>query len=271
MFKTNQSQFINLFTFNRFFVSTVFLLFTLSLSGNALAYVQETGIEITGQASVFVEPNQFSLTLSIKEQGRFTDKLRMTVDNKSNQVVNVAKNLGVEEKNINSASVYLRIIKVEKNLKVHGLEVNQRLRNNQESQVLIDTKTPDDVIGEIFELSRTITVTFNDISDYDQFLNAVIKIGVTHISPLTMTIEDSDKYYQQALLQAVANAKDKALLLAKKAGKELSELVYIKETSNNHYRPQFRGSMMVNSSFEHSSDIGTKEITASVLVNYSIE
>lgn len=251
---------------NTIIISVCFILFN-----NTLANAQESGIEVTGQASVLVEPDQFALTISIAEKGHFTDKIRSIVDNKSNQVVDVAKNLGVKETNINSARVYLRIIKEDPNLKVHGLEVNQRLKNNQESKVVIDTQTPDYVTGEFFELSRTITVTFNDISDYDQFLNAVIKIGVTHISPLTMTIDDSDKYYQQALIQAVINAKVKALQLAEQAGKKLGELVYVKEVSNNNYRISFSALRRSNSSFEHRSQVGTKEISASVLVNYSIE
>lgn len=252
-------------------IHTIIFSFCFFLCSQTQANAQESGIEVTGHASILVEPDKFALTISIAEKGHFTDKIRSIVDNKSNQVVDVAKKLGVEESNINSAKVYLRIIKEDPKIKIHGLEVDQRLNNNQESKVLIDTKTPDYVTGEFFELSRTITVTFNEISDYDQFLNAAIKIGVTHISPLTMTIDDSDKHYQQALLQAVINAKEKALLIAKRADQQLGKLVYIKEVSNNQYRPQFRGSMMVNSSFDHGSQTGTKEITASVLVNYSIE
>ncbi len=95
------------------------------------AVTQESGIEVTGQGTILVEPNQFSLTLSIAEKGHFTDKIRAIVDSKSNQVIDVAKSLGVKANNINSARVYLRIIEEESKINVRGLEVNEPLANNQ--------------------------------------------------------------------------------------------------------------------------------------------
>ncbi len=264
MLKINTSLIINAFAISA----------CLILSNNVYAVTQESGIEVTGQGTILVEPNQFSLTLSIAEKGHFTDKIRAIVDSKSNQVIDVAKSLGVKANNINSARVYLRIIEEESKINVRGLEVNQPLANNQKSKVHVGTSTSsyvEHVLPQYFELSRNITVNFSDIDDYDRFLNAVIKIGVTHISPLAMTVDDTDKHYQQALLLAINNAKLKASNIANQAGHQLGKLVYLKEVSNNHYRARYNESMMVKSSFEHSSQVGTKEISASVLVNYSIE
>ncbi|MCI2284144.1 SIMPL domain-containing protein [Colwellia sp. MSW7] len=246
----------------------------LILSNTAFANTQESGIEVTGQATVLVELNQFVLSISIAEKGHFTDKIRAIVDNKSNQVIDVATNIGVKPRDINSARVYLRIIKEDPKMNIQGVSINQALSNTQKGKVHLgtnSTKTVDNVAQQFFELSRNITVKFSDIDDYDRFLNAVIKIGVTHISPLTMTVDDTDKYYEQALSLAINNAKAKALQIANQAGQSLGKLVYLKEVSSNHYSARFSASRMVNSSFEHSSQIGTKEINASVLVNYSIE
>jgi len=236
---------------------------------------QDSGIEVRGQASVFVEPNSFALSIAITEKGRFTDKIRARVDHKSNQVIKVAQGLGVKSKNINSARVSLRIIKEEPVIDVHSVEVNQRLPNNQKSKVHVGVP-PSNHVGNIrpqfFELSRNITVNFSDIKDYDQFLNAVIKIGVSQISPLTMTVDDTDKYYQQALSQAIKNAKAKAEQIAIQSEQRLGKLVYVKEVSSNHYRARFNSAMMsTNASYEHSSQIGNQAISASVLVKYSIE
>lgn len=235
---------------------------------------QTSGIEVTGQASVLVEPNQFSLTLSIAQQGRFTDKIRTIVDHKSTQVIDIAKGLGVHANNINSARVSLRIIENDPNVTVRGLEVDRSSAHSQKSKVYLGTNTPETVkriTPDLFELSRSITVNFSEINDYDQFLNAVIKVGVSHISPLTMTVDNTDKYYQQALLQAINNAKNKAVNIANQAGQKIAKLIYVKEMSTNHYGVRYSSTRMVNSSLEHSSEIGTKEINARVLVNYAIE
>lgn len=249
--------------------------FIFSFPSNVFADTSDYGIEVKGQASVLVEPDSFTLSIAVVEKGRLTDKVRAIVDHKSNQVIAVAKDLGIKPQYINSARVSLRIIKDEPRVDVHGIEVNQRLYNNQKSKVYVGvppSKLEDNVRPQSFELSRTITVNFADIKDYDQFLNTVIKIGVNQISPLTMSVDDTDKYYQQALVQALKNAKLKAKQIAKESEQKLGRLVYVKELSSNHYRARYKAVMMsTNASYEHSSQVGNQAINASVLVKYSIE
>lgn len=246
-------------------------------SSNVLANTQDYGIEVQGQASVLVEPDSFVLSIAIIEKGRLTDKIRAIVDHKSNQVIKVAQQLGIKAKDINSARVSLRVIKDESTIELHGLEINKNLPSNQKSKVHVGVtspqdKNPNNVRSQYFELSRNITVNFLNIKDYDQFLNKIIKIGVSQISPLTMSVGDTDKYYQQALAQAVINAKAKALQIANQADQNLGRLVYVKELSSNHYRTRFNSAMMsTNASFEHNSQVGNQTISASVLVKYSIE
>ena len=261
-------------TFTSFYKTLAFsTCFAFFISNNVLAEPNESGIEVRGQASVVVVPDSFTLSIAITEKGRFTDKIRAIVDDKTNQVIDVAKRLGINSKNINTARVSLRIIKKEFDLDVKELEIQRTLPNKQQSTVHIGTKSPaNNVRPQYFELTRNITINFSDIKDYDQFLNAIIKIRVSHISPLTMSVENTDKFYQKALLQAIKNAKEKAMQIADVSGKSINELVYVKEISSNHYRGRSSAMMMsTGSSFEHQSQVGSQSISASVLVNYSIK
>lgn len=260
-------------------ILTISSCFMVMFSSNVLANTQDYGIEVQGQASVMVEPDSFALSIAIIEKGRLTDKIRAIVDYKSDQVIDVAKQLGIKAQDINSASVSLRVIEEEQMPKVRSLEINENLANNQQSKVHVgvpsvngEMTSADHVRPQYFELSRSITVKFSKINDYDQFLNKVIKIGVSQISPLTMSVDDTDKYYQQALTQAFKNAKEKALQIASQAEQSLGGLVYIKELSSNHYRAQYNSAMRsVSSSFGHNSQVGNQQIYASVLVKYSLE
>jgi len=263
--------------FTKVFIISACVIF-LPLS-NAFAETQDYGIEVQGQASVLVEPDSFALSVSIIETGRLTDKIRVIVDHKSNQVIKAAQSLGIEPQHINSASVFLRVIKNDSAIELHGLEVNQRLPNNQKSKVFVGSSTANqkslkhnNVKPQFFELSRSITVHFSDIKDYDQFLNKVIRIGVNQISPLTMSVGNTDKYYQQALAQAIENAKVKAQKIASQVEQALGELIFVKELSRNHYRSRYNAAMMATtSSVSHNSHVGNQVINASVLVKYSIE
>lgn len=244
------------------------------LPNNALANTQNSGIEVRGQASVLAEPDVFSLSIAIVEQGHFTDKIRAIVDDKSNQVVDVAKSLGVKASNINSARVSLRVIKEDIDLKAKSVEVKQKLPNDQNSKVAVGVGTSNTVTAvqpQYFELSRNITINFTDIKDYDHFLNSVIKIGVNRISPLSMSVGDTDKYYKQALSLAIQQAEEKARQIATQTEQTLGKLIYIQETSANNYRALYNAPMRASASFEHSSQVGSQSISASVLAKYAIE
>lgn len=248
-------------------------LFTFSskVSANNFDY----GIEVKGQASILVEPDRFSLSVSVIEKGQLTDKVRARVDHKSNQIIETAKKLGIEAHNINSARVSLRVIKDDSNIAPHSLDMSQRQSERSKSKIFVGVPSSEQVTNVkpvFFELSRNITVNFSEIKDYDLFLNAVIKIGVSQISPLSMSISESDKFYQQAIAQAVNNAKEKAKQIAIQSEQKLGKLVYVKEMSSHYYQSRNNSAMMsVRASYEHNSQVGNQAISASVLVKYAIE
>ncbi|TMM43738.1 SIMPL domain-containing protein [Colwellia ponticola] len=262
---------MSLFTFIRTASATVlciFLLFSLT------AYA-DVGIEVSGQGSVVVTPDKFSLTLTITERGRMPSKLKVLVDKKSDMVVAAAKSLSIEENNIASARVNLRIVEEDPSITVQGLEYQKAKQGN----IYIDGQTIKQQTNHInehkkplFELSRQITVNFNDIEQYDHFLTQIIKVNVSHISALSMSVAGREEYYQQALLQAISQAKQKAQRMSKQAGRDLGELILIKELSSNHYRPMYAKAMMSDSSeTSHTSLTGSQTITARVLVEFSFK
>lgn len=256
----------------------IFMISILIISADSMAFNVETpNIEVKGQASVLAEPDRFSLTIAIVERGRLTDKIRAVVDHKSNQVVQTAKNLGIKNHDINSARVTLRVLEEKPSITIEGVEVNQRVGrvsfpNNQHSKVYVDVNNPKNIKTEYFELRRTISIHFTSIKDYDLFLTKAIKLGVNHISPLAMSVEDTEKYYQQALIQAINNAKNKATRIANHSNVVLGKLLFIKEQSSSYSRSRTSSVMMsAESSSNHNSQMGNQVINASVLVKFSIQ
>ncbi|KGJ92846.1 SIMPL domain-containing protein [Colwellia psychrerythraea] len=240
------------------------------------AFAFDSGeIEVTGQGSVVITPDQFSLTLTITERGRVPSKLKALVDKKSNSVISAAKNLGIRGTNITSARVNLRIVEERPSIQVQGIELNRARQGsvfidgqsiNQQSSNVNDHKKP------LFELSRQIMVGFNKIDDYDSFLEQIIKLNVSHISSLSMTVEARGEYYQQALLQAISHAKQKAQRMSKQAGRNLGEIVFIKEMSSNHYSPMYAEAMMSDTSPKvHTSQVGSQTITARVSAKFRLK
>lgn len=270
------------------FISTL-AVSSLTASVAVKAFNGETpSIEVKGQASILAMPDRFTLSMAITKRGRFTDKIRTAVENKSNQVIDIARSLGVKSQDINSATVVLQVIKNKPSIILEGLEANKRLekttflnskhnnqQTNQYSKVYVGVNgltNQENTTPLIFELTRTINIHFASPDDYDLFLNKIIKIGLSRISPLVMSVENTDKYYQQALAQAFKNAKDKATTIASQSGVSIAKLLYIKElsTNANHHDSS---SMMISSEKapNHISQTGYQTINASVLVKFSIQ
>lgn len=236
-------------------------------------------IEVKGQASVLAQPDHYSLSIAIIERGRLTSKIRAIVDHKSDQVIQVAKNLGIKDPDINSAKVSLRVIEAKPSIKMEGMALSQNVSNasfanDKHSKVYAGIKPvnkQNNVKPQYFELRRSISINFSRIEDYDQFLSKVIKLGVSHIYPLTMSVENSEKHYQQALELALDNAKEKATRIANHANVTLGKLIFVKEQSSHYYRPRLSAAMMSSEMVaNHSSQVGNQVINANVLVKFSL-
>lgn len=236
----------------------------------------DEGIEVTGQGSVVVVPDQFSLTLTITERGRVPDKLKALVDKKSQSVIAAANSLGIKDTNISSARVNLRVIKEDASIQLDGIEV----KKPRHGSVYIDGQTINQQSSNsqsyqakpiLFELSRQISVNFSEIEQYDNFLGQIIKIRVSNISSLSMNVADREEYYQQALLQAIQQAEKKAARMAKQADQKLGKLTFIKEQSSNNYRPVYAEAMMTSNSRQQQNSLtGSQTITARVIVKFNL-
>lgn len=227
------------------------------------------GIEVTGKASVMVVPDVFSLTISIKERGKSANKTKMIVDDKSSKIVKMFVKQGVEQHNIDTSQVSMFPIYEKPAITFDSKELHKRL-NNQEKITLSTEKSEDDQVSRLtrFEVSRTITISFKELSIYDQILDNIVKLGVSHISPVEMSVAESEKYYQQALYQAIDKAKEKASNIAQQAGVKLGALTSLKESG--YYSPT-RYSMASEAKVGFSSQVTEKAVSAQVMAIYDIE
>lgn len=266
--------------FLTFLFVNILAISALTIKANSMPLNGELpNIEVKGQGSVLAEPDLFSLTIAIAERGKVTSKLRAIVDDKSNQVVFLAKSLGIKDHDINSARVTLRVIEKKPSITLNTIEVNHRGEKGyspkkQPAKTYVDSDaatTQKNIKSQYFELNRTITVNFSGIDDYDKFLNKVIKLGVSHIYPLAMSVKDTEKYYQQALVQALKNAKNKATKIALHSKVDLGKLLYVTEQSTNYYRARVSSTRASEFSSGHSSQVGNQVINASVMVKYLIQ
>ncbi len=255
----------------------IFLLINTVITFTCAAYEQPQGIEVKGKAAVMVVPDKFSLSFAIINRGKSAIKTKALVDHKTNLVIKAANKLGIKRKNIQSARMNLRPIYRKNTVNYSAIEVKQNFNSNSNTSDkgrvhLAKNELDKATQPYIFEVTRQITINIDDIARYDRLLEQLVKIGVTNISSLSMSVANKDSYYQKALAQAIMLAKEKALRIAGQAGVQLGKLIYLKEISYN--APIVQSSMRMayaNESTMHDSNVGTTQIKAEVLATFAIK
>ncbi|MDO6446045.1 SIMPL domain-containing protein [Colwellia sp. 1_MG-2023] len=227
------------------------------------------GIEVTGKASVMAIPDVFSLTISIKERGKSANKTKTIVDDKSANIVKMFIKRGINEESIDSSQVHMFPIYEKPSITFEQQELHKRI-NPQEKITLSGKSSHQDNTRRLtqFEVSRTISISFKQLSLYDQILDDLVKLGVSQISPVEMSMENSEKLYQQALSQAIDKAKQKASDIAKQAGVKLGGLLSLKESG--YYSPM-RFTMASEAKSSFSTQVTKKAVSAQVIAIYAID
>jgi uncharacterized protein YggE len=238
-------------------------------------------IEVIGKASIKAHPDRFIFSVFIIERGRIASKTKAIVDHKSRLIIDSYLTTGIAKNAIESSRLQLSPrYEVRANKPVY--EIHQRVNNHGKSQITSNAKNSKVVINSqglsnsdlheqqkiYFEVSRTITVTFTDFEIYDQLLDNAVKIGVNRITPLQSAIADNETLYQQALIKALKNAKDKAQTITQQIGAKLGVITHLKESV---YHAPRAYAMASDSRESFSSQTTQKNITAQVSVTFTIK
>jgi hypothetical protein len=256
----------------------LFVLLSTSITKVHAHEMLEQGIEVSGKSVIFATPDQFSLSISITERQATAQKAKLIIDHKTNLVVQAAEKIGIAKDKIQTAQVRLNPIFGKLKANVSEIEIlnkkREKVSNNKIQRIHIQPDIDETVSQMVaFDVSRQITLSFTKLAEYDQLLDQLVKIGVTQISPLSMTVSNAAQLYQKALQQAVTAANTKAQLLAAQTGQTLAGVRYLKEQSYFAPAQQMRAQrselMMANSS--HQSLVSEQQINAEVLVRYDLK
>lgn len=232
--------------------------------------VSLSGIDVSGNAKLMAEPDVFIARFSIAEKGVNASKLKIRVDHKSSLLVDYARKLGIAEKDIQSARMSIWSHYEEPSIKITE-DIITKADENTWVKGQVNTNKPDNR-KLVFNVSRNITIKLRKIEGYEKLLDRATKVGVSNVSPLSMEFSNAESLYQQALDTAFENAKSKAQRLANKMGKQLGDVIHIKEQG---YRAPSTMVMQAESFSDQSRgfrpNVGQQSISAQVNVKFAIE
>ncbi|WP_290571500.1 SIMPL domain-containing protein [Idiomarina sp.] len=218
------------------------LLMSFTAYGQTFDRGQQSGISVTGAASVSAVPDQASISFAIEQRGNKLSALKTQVDQYTTRLIDDLLDRDIPRDNIQSfqLSIYPQY------------ETDNDGKREQRG----------------FIVSRNIDVTLPSLALYDQIIDLAIAQGVTRVGQVRFEVSDQQQLYQQALQKAFENARNKAEFIATTAGLEIVSVMSVQEQSMA--RPVMFEMAAMDSRSKSPSLPGAQEIEARLNVVFSV-
>jgi len=218
-----------------------FVLFSL-LSTMAIAQNQTPTVEVVGEGIVYVTPDMVNISISIEKEGLDLKNLRQKNGEAVAQVLQLlSKELPME----NFQTSYVSLYKDDYN------KLNK------------------------YRVVQNINIKLEDISKYDNLMNAIFDAGVNRIDGISFGVKNKEKLLQEARVAAIDDARKKALLYAVSLDQNIGKAIQIKEINShfNDIQPVERMSKMSLGSPANGNDntLAVGKIAIEAQVNVAFE
>ena len=218
-----------------------FVLFSL-ISTMAIAQNQTPTVEVVGEGIVYVTPDMVNISISIEKEGLDLKNLRQKNGEAVAQVLQLlSKELPME----NFQTSYVSLYKDDYN------KLNK------------------------YRVVQNINIKLEDISKYDNLMNAIFDTGVNRIDGISFGVKNKEKLLQEARIAAIDDARKKALLYAVSLDQNIGKAIQIKEVNShfNDIQPVERMSKMSLGSPANGNDntLAVGKIAIKAQVNVAFE
>jgi uncharacterized protein YggE len=224
-------------------------------------FTGEVTISVSGEGEVLARPDIGQFSFAVREEG--TDAVEAQ-DNSAEA--------------INAIMAYLEGADVdEKDIKTQNYSLNPKYKYEERVCAFDGYCPPGERVIDGYEVYQNISVKVRDLDNAGALISGVGENGATNISSIQFTIDDESVLQAQARAEAIADAKEKAQVLASDLGMRLDRIVGFNEGGGNNY-PQYERAYMAMDSevgFESKSvpaiPTGENEIRSDVTITYQLK
>lgn len=208
----------------------------------AIAQNQTPTVEVVGEGIVYATPDMVNISISIEKEGLDLKNLRQKNGEAVAQVLQLlSKELPME----NFQTSYVSLYKDDYN------KLNK------------------------YRVVQNINIKLEDISKYDNLMNAIFDAGVNRIDGISFGVKNKEKLLQEARVAAIDDARKKALLYAVSLDQNIGKAIQIKEINSyfNDIQPVERMSKMSLGSPANGNDntLAVGKIAIEAQVNVAFE
>ena len=177
-----------------------------------------TLISISGEGEVMAVPDVGQFSFSVVEGAANANEAQSASAAKVNDIIAYLKEMGVEDKDI----------------KTEFYNLSPRWKY-EAKPCPFGSYCPQEQIHDGFEVNQTIAIKVRDLEKSGELLSKIGERGATNISSLQFIVDDADRVGEEARALAIADAKNKAEILAKDLGVKLVRIVNFSE--GNEFMP----------------------------------
>jgi hypothetical protein len=187
----------------------LYLATELILGFKTLNLQNQNQITVSGEGKVYTVPDVATVTLGIETNGSSVDEITEKNVSAMNKIIQELKNLGIEEKDLQTTqySVYPQYNWTEK-----------------------EGRIPDG-----YTISQNVKVKIRDFDKISSVLTAGTENGANIVNSLQFEVDDAEQFKADARAKAIAQAKEKARVLAEQSGIKLGDIINVYE--NSYYSP----------------------------------
>ena len=168
----------------------------------------ERTLTVSAEGKVIAVPDIANINFSVVTESKTAKDAQMKNTEKMNKVIDYAKNIDIDSKDIKTTSYYLN----PKYDYINGRSIQS---------------------GYI--LTNSINIKVRKFDSIGDLIANSVDLGINQIGDVQFSIENPDEIKAQAGAIAMKNAKDKAMTLAGQAGVSLGKIITFSESDSGNY------------------------------------
>jgi hypothetical protein len=214
-------------------------------------------ITVTGEGEAFAVPDLATFSFTITQDAKSVTEAQSSVTKKMDVILAGLKGMGIAEKDIKTTdySVYPKY-------------------TYSSLPCAINYCPPSKQIQDGYTANHSVTVKVRKTEDAGKALALAGDKGATGLSSVSFTVDDPDKLTSEARALAIADAKEKAKVLAKDLGVKLVRVVSFSDNTGGGPMPYLRETMSVGMASDQAKaptlPTGENKVNVSVSVTYEI-
>ncbi|MEX0913273.1 MAG: SIMPL domain-containing protein [Candidatus Paceibacterota bacterium] len=217
-----------------------------------------TSINVRGEGEVMARPDIGTFSFSVMAEGSDAATAQSDSAERTNAILAYLEEAGVEEKDIKTTNYYL----------------NPRYRYEARACPTGSYCPPGNPIIDGYEVTQSVEVKVRDLDLAGDLITGAGERGASNISSLSFTVDDTDTLKSEAREAAIADAKEKAEILADELGVSLVRIMgYYEDEGHMPYEYGMGGDakMTVRSEAAVAPNLPTGESATKSVVNITYE